>query len=85
MLDGDRHDPKVDGVAALRQLLKGCSVPVASLPMVKTPRDGVHVYFRQPEPPLGNSREGLPPGVDVRGAVVTAREGVRRLPRAVRD
>jgi hypothetical protein len=66
VLDGDRHHPGVDGVAALRRLLQG--MPVAASPMVKTPRDGVHVYFRQPEPALGNARDGLPDGIDVRGA-----------------
>ena len=48
VLDGDRHHPGVDGVAALRELLKQQSgLDTAALPMVKTPRDGVHVYFQQ--------------------------------------
>jgi hypothetical protein len=66
VLDGDRHAPGVDGVGALRGLLAGSDV--AAVPMVRTPRDGVHVYFRQPNPPIGNGRGDLPRGVDVRGA-----------------
>ena len=47
VLDGDRHHAGVDGVAALRELLRQQpGLDVKALPMVKTPRDGVHVYLR---------------------------------------
>ena len=36
--------------------------------MVKTPNNGLHLYFRQPPgEPLGNGRGSLPAGCDVRG------------------
>jgi hypothetical protein len=67
VLDGDRHGP-VDGVAALRELVReqGGFGP-RQVPTVRTPRDGVHLYFRQGDPPFGNHRGDLPAGVDVRG------------------
>lgn len=39
-------------------------------PVIYTPSDGLHFYFRQPPDgaPLGNSRGALPPGIDVRGS-----------------
>jgi Bifunctional DNA primase/polymerase, N-terminal len=68
VLDGDRHG-KTDGVTALRQLLRQQNgVDLRALPMVRTPRDGVHVYFRQCAPVLTNRRGALPQGVDARGA-----------------
>jgi hypothetical protein len=69
VLDGDRHHPRTDGVAELRALLgRQPDLDVRKLPMVRTPRDGVHVYFAQSNPPLRNSRGRLPEGIDVRGA-----------------
>jgi Bifunctional DNA primase/polymerase, N-terminal/Family of unknown function (DUF5906) len=67
VLDGDRHDPKVDGVAALRLLLRQSKLQLSAVPMVRTPRDGAHVYFTQVTPALTNRRGQLPPGVDIRG------------------
>jgi hypothetical protein len=68
VLDGDRHNPKVDGVAALRQLLKQqTALQLSTVPMVRTPRDGVHIYFAQVTPALTNRRGRLPIGVDIRG------------------
>jgi hypothetical protein len=80
VLDGDRHDladdsPGPNGPAALAALLKaqpGFSRELT--PAVRTPgnghskKPGVHVYFQNGQPPLGNSRGNLPDGVDVRGA-----------------
>ena len=43
----------------------GCALP-ASL-AARTPSDGVHVYFRQPEGEPIRNRGNLPPHVDVRG------------------
>jgi hypothetical protein len=69
VLDGDRHDPRVDGVAALRQLLsQPPTADLTAVPMTRTPRDGVHVYFRQPSAALTNRRGSLPAGIDIRGA-----------------
>jgi Bifunctional DNA primase/polymerase, N-terminal len=66
VLDLDRHPNSPDGVAAFKTLLGDRPAPKA--PMVKTPSDGFHLYFRQPAcEPLGNSRGGLPDGVDIRG------------------
>jgi len=68
VLDGDRHSPAVDGVAALRALLKkqpGFDPKTA--PTALTPGNGVHVYFYQDGHDLGNARGALPDGVDVRG------------------
>lgn len=36
-------------------------------PRAVTGRGGVHLYFKMPNPPLGNSRGSLPAGVDIRG------------------
>src|SRR5262245_9987954 len=64
VLDGDRHDPKVDGVAALRQLFRQQpGLQPSMVPMVRTPRDGVHCYFTQVTPALTNRRGQLPAGV----------------------
>lgn len=69
VLDGDRHDPKVDGVAALRELLKHLPASeLAAAPITRTPRDGIHVYFRQPSATLTNRRGSLPAGIDIKAA-----------------
>jgi hypothetical protein len=69
VLDGDRHGGKVDGVAALRELLKQqTTLQLGTVPMVRTPRDGIHVYFRQPAAVLTNRRGRLPAGIDVKGS-----------------
>jgi hypothetical protein len=65
VLDGDRHGG-ADGRTALRELLRGCNTNGA--PIVLTPRDGAHVYFRQNGHALGNSSGDLPEGIDVRGS-----------------
>ncbi len=36
-------------------------------PVVHTPRNGFHAYFKQSKNPLGNRRGALPDGIDVRG------------------
>src|SRR5262245_29368943 len=61
VLDGDRHGLQPDGVAALRHLLgQQQGLDLTTVPMVRTPRDGVHVYFQQPAAALGNRRGKLP-------------------------
>jgi Bifunctional DNA primase/polymerase, N-terminal len=62
ILDGDRHGGP-DGVTALHALLSSCE---NIAPKVRTPRDGLHVYFRN-HCGLGNRTGSLPAGVDVRG------------------
>jgi hypothetical protein len=66
VLDADRHTGGSDGVAALTCLIeehRDWPCP----PVVFTPGDGLHFYFRQTEPPLGNRTGLLPHGLDVRG------------------
>jgi hypothetical protein len=67
LLDADRHDPEVDGVENFAQMC--CDIgPLPRHPMVHTPGDGCHHFFKQPtDEPIGNSPGGLSPGVDVRG------------------
>lgn len=69
VIDLDRgHADGVDGVAEFDKLLDLYGeLPVC--PAVRTPRGGVHLYFRQPEgrEPLGNSAGRIAPGIDVRG------------------
>jgi hypothetical protein len=66
VLDADRHTGGSDGVAALTCLIeehRDWPCP----PVVFTPGNGLHFYFRQTEPPLGNRTGLLPHGLDVRG------------------
>jgi RecA-family ATPase len=69
VLDGDRHQENVDGVAALDALFMSYGGEIVA-PSVLTPGNGRHVYLKQPRGkiPLGNGRGGLPPGIDVRGS-----------------
>lgn len=72
VIDLDRgHAEGIDGVAAFNCLLDQYGELPAS-PAVRTPRGGVHLYFRQPRlvhpsEPLGNSGSRIAPGIDVRG------------------
>src|SRR3954447_10895819 len=68
VLDGDRHEGGPDGVTALRDLLQQHGFDYRQHPAVRTPRDGVHIYFRQNGSALTNARGNLPEGVDIRGA-----------------
>jgi hypothetical protein len=66
VLDADRHAGGSDGVAALTCLIaQHGEWPYP--PIVFTPSDGLHFYFSQTEPPLGNRTGLLPHGLDVRG------------------
>jgi hypothetical protein len=63
VIDCDRHGGP-DGVAAFERLAHGEVFPAT----VQTPRNGLHVFFKQPDgQSFGNARGGLPGGVDVRG------------------
>ena len=66
VIDADRHGA-IDGVALLKELM-GSDLTVFGCPIVKTARDGLHLYFAQPESEkFGNRRGALPAGIDVRG------------------
>jgi Bifunctional DNA primase/polymerase, N-terminal len=69
VIDLDRHAGGPDGVMAFRKLCQE-NGPLPPMPMVRTPSNGLHLYFRQPSEgaPLGNGRGTLPAGIDVRGA-----------------
>ena len=68
MIDLDRHGNGNDGVNAFRALVEQHGGLPPGVPMVKTPNNGLHLYFRQPAgEPLGNGRGSLPAGCDVRG------------------
>lgn len=66
VIDCDRHDER-DGVEAFGELMAANGFNPDSCPIVATPNQGNHMFFRNPDG-LGNSRGTLPPGVDVRGA-----------------
>ena len=69
VIDLDRHGNGSDGVRAFKALVASHGALPPGVPMVKTPNNGLHLYFRQPAgEPLGNGRGSLPAGCDVRGA-----------------
>jgi Bifunctional DNA primase/polymerase, N-terminal/AAA domain len=69
VVDADRHGGP-DGVAAVEQLFTEHNTPLANVPGVITPGNGVHCWFRQPNgKPLGNSDKPLRDlGINIRGA-----------------
>jgi len=68
VIDLDRHGNGSDGVSAFEALAARHGVLSPAVPMVRTPNNGLHLYFRQPPgEPLGNGRGSLPAGCDVRG------------------
>jgi Bifunctional DNA primase/polymerase, N-terminal len=67
VLDADRHIGGSDGIAALTCLIAEHG-EWPDPPIVFTPSGGLHCYFQQTEPPLGNRTGTLPDGLDVRGA-----------------
>lgn len=69
VIDADRHDADADGVEAMARLMDRHQFDPNGVPVVATPNQGTHFYFRQPEgEQLGNGRGSLPAGIDVRGA-----------------
>lgn len=69
VIDCDRKPDRPDGVAALEKLALKHEDALDEIPTVETPTNGRHYYFVQDfEPPHGNGRGNLPPGIDVRGA-----------------
>nr|WP_246558239.1 DUF3987 domain-containing protein [Bradyrhizobium liaoningense] len=68
VIDLDRHIKGCDGLRAFREVIERHGALPQGVPMVKTPNNGLHLYFRQPAgEPLGNGRGSLPAGCDVRG------------------
>jgi hypothetical protein len=66
VIDADRHDH--DGVTALGDLMASHGYVPDGVPLVATPNEGTHFFYRQPAGrQFGNGRGTLPPGVDVRG------------------
>ncbi|WP_420992273.1 bifunctional DNA primase/polymerase [Brucella sp. SA075A] len=69
VIDCDRHGGEADGVEAFGHLAASHGHDIDTSPLVATPKEGSHVYFRQPEgKSYGNARGALPAGVDVRGS-----------------
>ena len=67
VVDADRHGEH-DGVEAWGTVMAAHGFDPDSAPLVATPNQGNHHFFRQPaDRQLGNGRGSLPPGVDVRG------------------
>jgi hypothetical protein len=70
VIDLDRnHGDGADGVAEFERLLDEYAELLAGCPMVRTPSNGIHIYFKQPNgiEPIGNSASRIAPGIDVRG------------------
>lgn len=69
VIDADRHDESSDGVEAFGQLMSGHGFDPDSAPLVATPSQGNHHYFRQrPGEALGNSEGAIRgKGINVRG------------------
>jgi hypothetical protein len=69
VVDLDRgHDNGADGIAAFDALIDQFE-ELPTCPAVRTPRGGIHLYFRQPSgrEPIGNSTSHVATGVDIRG------------------
>lgn len=67
IIDADRHNMEVDGVAHLQEIL-GSDLTLVGCPIVETAGNGLHLYFAQADQnKFRNSRGALPPGIDVRG------------------
>ncbi|GGE18300.1 hypothetical protein GCM10011390_41840 [Aureimonas endophytica] len=66
VVDADRHAADVDGVEAWRDLMAAHGFEPSGMPVVATPNEGCHFFFRQ-DGSFTNNRGALPPGIDVRG------------------
>jgi len=67
VFDADGHSKDVDGVVALSELLQKHDTDLTQVPISRTPNNGLHFYFRQPDKLLGNREGDLPDGINVRG------------------
>lgn len=74
-IDADRHGGP-DGVAAWETLATANGLDRAAVPVVATPSDGLHFYFRAPPGVTPTNGEGtLPAGINVRWAGYTIAPG----------
>lgn len=64
VLDADRHGQE-DGVTALTRLFLALQLDPNSVPVVSTPRHGLHVLFRRPDD-LGPTKAFIAPAGDIR-------------------
>jgi hypothetical protein len=48
VIDADRHAAERDGVTAAQSIFSDNGAALAAIPIVSTPNDGQHFYFRQP-------------------------------------
>jgi hypothetical protein len=62
------HGDGADGVAEFERFIDEHG-ELPACPAVRTPREGIHLYFRQSDggEPVGNSAGQIGPGIDVRG------------------
>ena len=68
VIDADRHDVEADGVAAFGEIMSDNGFDPDSAPIVATPNNGCHYYFRLGEgQDHGNGEGDLPDGINVRG------------------
>jgi bifunctional DNA primase/polymerase-like protein/AAA domain-containing protein len=67
VIDADRHTNEQNGVAAFALLCEGRDEPMPPHPVICTDYEGEHHAFRMPDEPIGQGKNKLPPGVDVRG------------------
>ena len=67
VIDADRHTEEEDGVAALAALCEGQDEAMPAHPVIGTDYEGEHHIFRMPDEPIGQGKNKLPPGVDIRG------------------
>jgi hypothetical protein len=68
VIDCDTHREDVDGCEAFEKLV-AANEDLPSVPITLTSGGGYHIFFRQPEAPIGCPvRTSLPPGVEVKGA-----------------
>jgi hypothetical protein len=68
VFDADRHNGRADGVGAFATLLRKYDTDLSAVPIIHTPNNGFHFYFRQPDELLTNREGDLPEGVNVRGS-----------------
>lgn len=67
VIDADRHGGP-DGAAAWQGLMHDHEADISACPHVRTPNDGMHVYFIQPAGEPLRCRSGrLPPAVECKG------------------
>jgi hypothetical protein len=66
VIDCDRHTVAEDGIANFKELCEAHE-PLPSHPAINTDYEGQHHILRMPDESIGQGKNKLPPGVDVRG------------------